>query len=46
MSVKEKKVIDSEITKLLNKGAIVRCMPSEDQFVSNVFLKREKTWLL
>ena len=41
-SEKEKLTIDSELTKLLNKGVIEKCEHSEGEFISNVFLRPKK----
>lgn len=37
-SDKEKSLIDNQINKLIDKGAIVRCSPVQDQFLSNIIL--------
>ncbi|EFN68577.1 Transposon Ty3-G Gag-Pol polyprotein, partial [Camponotus floridanus] len=37
-SDKEKLLLDKQINKLIDKGAIVRCFPSQGQFLSNIFL--------
>ena len=38
----EEKLVDSEIQELLRKGAITPTRVSEDQFVSNIFLRPKK----
>ena len=37
-SDREKLLIDRQINKLIDKGAINRCFPCQDQFLSNIFL--------
>jgi len=37
-SDKEELLIDKQINKLMDKGAIERCFPSQGQFLSNIFL--------
>ena len=38
----ETKIIDQEISKLLDKKVIYECSPSFDQFVSPIFLREKK----
>ena len=39
MSLEEKKLVNTEVQELLRKGAITPAQVSEDQFVSNIFLR-------
>ena len=48
MSLEEEKLVGTEVQELLRKGAITPAQVSEDQFVSNIFLrpKRDKRFHL
>ena len=42
MSLEEKKLVNTEVQELFRKGAITPAQVSEDQFVSNIFLRQKR----